>query len=184
MPKPKNQHCIRLDKAAVLLIAIVMVIGAVAGTTVAFLTTKTEDVANQFEYGKVSCQVDETFANGTKSKVTIKNTGNIPAYIRAKVVVTWKDADGNVYGKAPASSDYLITYGSEWTQGTDGYYYYNTPVDANGSTPALITECKKTADAAAPEGYDLSVEIIADAIQSQPANARREAWNYPASSGT
>ena len=183
MPKPKNQHCIRLDKAAVLLIAIVMVIGAVAGTTVAFLTTKTEDVANQFEYGKVSCQVDETFANGTKSDVKITNTGNIPAYIRAKVVVTWKDADGNVYGKAPASSDYSITYGSEWTQGTDGYYYYNTPVDANGSTPALITECKKTADAAAPEGYDLSVEIIADAIQSQPANARTEAWNYPASSG-
>ena len=43
-------------------------------------------------------------------------------------------------------------------------------------TPVLITKCEKKGNA--PKDYDLSVEILADAIQSEPANAVMEAWGY------
>ena len=35
--------------------------------------------------------------NNVKKEVSIQNTGNVRAFIRAEVVVTWKDKDGNVY---------------------------------------------------------------------------------------
>ena len=40
----------------------------------------------------------------------------------------------------------------------------------------LIKECKKVDGVTPPDGYDLSVEIIASGIQSTPDGAVKEAW--------
>ena len=106
----------------------------------------------------------------------IQNTGDIPAYIRARIVVTWKDTSGNVSAVPVKDSDYTMDMGTGWIEGKDGYWYCKTAVNPNVSTPELITECKKTANANVPDDYDLSVEILADAIQSEPASAVTEAW--------
>ena len=148
--------------------------GAVGGTW-AFLVAQSEPVQNNFTYAHVSCTINEEFDGTTKSNVKIQNTGDIPAYIRARIVVTWKDANGNVSSTVPVkNTDYTIAFNeTDWKQEGE-YWYCKTAVDAKDFTPVLITKCEKTGDS--PDGYDLSVEILADAIQSEPASAVTEAW--------
>ena len=74
---------IRMNKTAATLMAIIMLIGAVIGSTVAFLITNTGPVENTFAYASVSCEVKEDFNGSTKKDVQIKNTGSTDAYIRA-----------------------------------------------------------------------------------------------------
>ncbi len=176
--KHARKSNLRWKRSFVLLTALTVLMLGVVGATISYLVTSTEPVTNTFEYAKVTCQVNESFSNGVKSDVKIQNTGNIDAYIRAAVIVTWKDASGNVYGQPVPADAYNIEYNrTDWTQKGD-YWYCSTAIAANDSTPALIVTCSKTDKADPPAGYDLSVEILADAIQSQPANAVTEAWGY------
>lgn len=169
-----NKSGFRWKRSGILLAAVIVLLAGAVGGTWAFLVAQSEPVQNKFTYAHVSCTIKEKFDGTTKSDVQIQNTGDIPAYIRARIVVTWKDTSGNVSAVPVKVSDYTMDMGTGWTKGTDGYWYYNTAVDATKFTPVLITECKKTGTA--PKDYDLSVEILADAIQSEPANAVKEAW--------
>ena len=169
-----NKSGFRWKRSGILLAAVIVLLAGAVGGTWAFLVAQSEPVQNNFTYAHVSCTIKEKFDGTTKSDVEIQNTGNIPAYIRARIVVTWKDTSGNVSAVPVKDSDYTITFnGEKWTLQGD-YWYCNTAVNPDGFTPKLITECKKTGTA--PDGYDLSVEILADAIQSEPANAVKEAW--------
>lgn len=166
----------RWRKEFVLLVSVFAMIAGVVGGTVAYLVADTEPLTNNFDLAEVSCRVEEKFKNQIKENVQIQNTGDIPAYIRAKVVVTWKDEDGNVYGQAPvAETNYTISYSSDWAPDGD-YWYYNTPVKPKEFTPVLINRCSSSGTE--PEGYHLSVEILAEAIQSEPTKAIQEAWGY------
>ena len=170
-------------RSFVLVASVLVLLLAVAGGTLAWLTANTGPVVNTFAPAHVTCQVDETFDGITKSDVKVKNAGDIPAYIRAYIVVTWKDSDGNVYGQKPVKdTDYTMTMGSNgWTQ-KDGYWYCNTAIDSGGFTPVLIDSC--TSNNSAPDGYNLSVEIIAEAIQSVPEAAVETAWGVTISEGS
>lgn len=177
----KGKHIARRRKQIkplALLLSLSFILLAAVGGTVAYLTAQSNNVTNTFTPSKVLCAVEETFDGTSKSNVTVKNTGDTEAFIRAMVIVTWKDADGNVCGAAPKpNTDYTITYGDGWTQRTeDGYWYCNTAIQPNASTPALIESCTPGETATPPAGYGLSVEIIADAVQSVPTKAAQEAW--------
>lgn len=173
-----NKSGFRWKRSGILLAAVIVLLAGAVGGTWAFLVAQSEPVQNNFTYAHVSCTIKEKFDGTTKSDVQIQNTGDIPAYIRARIVVTWKDASGNVSAVPVKDTDYTITFnGEKWTQ-QDDYWYCKTAVNPNGFTPKLITECKKTDNANAPKDYDLSVEILADAIQSEPASAVTEAWGY------
>ena len=166
-----------MKRSLVLVVSVLALVLAVAGGTLAWLTANSGPVTNTFTPAKVTCEVDEKFENNVKSAVSIRNTSNIDAYIRAYVVVTWKNADGEVYGKQPVKgTDHTMT-GPEtgWVEGTDGYYYYTSPVGVDKTTGVLITECKPITGQA-PADYDLSVEIIAEAIQSLPTTTVVDVW--------
>ena len=175
--KRRRKSRTRMNRATVLLMAILMLIGVVAGSTVAYLITKTDDVQNTFEYGRVSCRVDETFNGTTKENVCVTNTGNISAYIRATYVINWLDKDGNIAASVPTGYGYELIENpdSKWTKGSDGYFYYPTPVAPEGKTGGSLLTCTVTQRPETPE-YTLSVEILATAVQSQPASAVKEAW--------
>lgn len=186
--RAKKHSRIRMNKLAILFIAVVMLIGAVVGSTVAFLVTKTAPVENKFTYASVSCAVSETFNGATKEKVQIKNTGTTDAYIRATYVVNWLNKDGSIapvpQGTTPDGYTLSISENPDnaWTKGTDGYFYYLKPVAPGEFTKdGSLVYCSVVY----PENaeYTLSVEILATAVQSTPANAVREAWpNMPQSS--
>ena len=181
--KANNKPRIRMNKLAILFIAVVMLIGAVVGSTVAFLVTKTAPVENKFTYANVTCAVAETFTSGgtTKKDVKIQNPGTTDAYIRATYVVTWRDMSGNVVPSVPDGYSYKLTENPDgkWKK-IDDYFYYPTPVEPESSTLGSLLTCTVT-HPDNPE-YVLNVEILASTIQSTPANAVTEAWGVTPSS--
>lgn len=179
----KRKPNIRLNRTAVLIMAVLLLLGAAVGSTVAFLIDKTEPVKNAFEYAKVSCEVTEKFDQNKKEDVKVKNTGTIDAYIRATYVVNWVDEQGNIAAAVPEGYSYNVTENpdSKWTKGSDGYFYYTSPVAPGNSTEGSLLTCTVTYPVN-PE-YTLSVEILAEAIQSTPANAVQEAWGVTPTSG-
>ena len=177
-------------RSLILLLTLVLLIGSGIGMTVGFLSTRTEPVQNDFTYGKVSCEVLETFDKENnryiKRDVRIKNTGNTSAYIRVLLVFTWKDEKGNVYVNKPQiNEDYQINpdISNGWSiyQNSIGTfsYYYKYPVAAGEATPNLIDSLRQTPGVVGPENgkYALSVEIVADAVQAEPADAVTNAWD-------
>ena len=172
----KRKPNIRLNRTAVLIMAVLLLLGAAVGSTVAFLTDKTEPVKNSFEYAKVSCEVTENFTNNKKDNVRAKNTGTTDAYIRATYVVNWVDAQGNIASSDPAGYKYTLTanLNNSWTKGSDGYFYYTSPIAPGDSTQGSLLTCTVTYPDN-PE-YTLSVEVLAEAIQSVPEDAVKAAW--------
>lgn len=169
-----DRHGIRMNRTAVLLIAIILLISTAVGSTVAFLATKTEPVENSFEYANVSCEVMQD-RDTDGSIVQVKNTGTISAYIRAAVVANWIDVDGNIAASVPEGYSYDLTCSSgSWAQGKDGFFYYLLPVAPGALTEGNLLICTVTCPET-PE-YTLSVEVLAEAIQSTPASAVYEAW--------
>ena len=169
-----GRHGIRMNRTAVLLIAIILLISTAVGSTVAFLATKTEPVENSFEYANVSCEVMQD-RDTDGSIVQVKNTGTISAYIRAAVVANWIDVDGNIAASVPEGYSYDLTCSSgSWAQGKDGFFYYLLPVAPGALTEGNLLICTVTCPET-PE-YTLSVEVLAEAIQSTPASAVYEAW--------
>ena len=164
----------RVYRTAVLLIAVLLLISTAVGSTAAFLVTKTEPVVEAFAYAQVSCQVIDTMG--------VKNTGTAQAYIRASYAVNWRlDGEESIAAAVPEGYSYdLDENQGAWVDGGDGYFYYPAPVDPGGETPSLLT-----CSVLCPEepAYTLSVEVVAEAIQSTPAEAAEDAWGVTVSDG-
>lgn len=175
----------RAKKPLAALVALVLILGAVVGGTLAYLAARTDAIVNTFNPAKVDITVDENFNGKTKENVKITNTGDTDVYIRATYVVTWKDTDGNVYPEQPQpEDDYTIGLNPDggWYH-FNGYYYYTYPVASGASTGVLIDECAPVAGKA-PEGYTLSVDVLASAIQSAPPEAVGQAWGVSIAPGS
>lgn len=158
-----------------LLLALILVVGAAAGGTVAWLTQTTQTENNNFSYGTVSCAINENFDGTTKSNVTVTNTGNTPAYIRAACIVNWVDAQGNIVANVPADYTYSLSIPETgWITGSDGYYYYNGVVAPDATTTGSLLTC--TSSHPDDGEYKLSVKVIASAVQATPSTAVNEAW--------
>ena len=173
-----NGKRVMKTKKPVALVALLLLLCCTVAGTLAYLVTSTNSVTNTFTPASVSTEVNEDFDGITKSNVTIKNTGNIDAYIRAAVIINWADGDGNVSATPVKDGDYVIKYdrSNTWKKIGD-YWYYTKPVAADSLTEkALIESCTPVAGKA-PEGYDLQVTILADGIQSEPLTAIKEAWH-------
>ena len=183
---PKRVQRRRQRLFITLLVSLLLVFGIAVGGTVAFITTQTENKTNTFSPARVSCEVTEEFNGTQKSDVAVKNTGNTDAYVRATVNITWmknNDAgDQTVTARVPqAGVDYTITYREDtgWIKGTDGYWYYQTPIAPGAVTNILIGSCEQLEGAKVPDGYHLSVEIVASAIQSSPTTVASTEWKVP-----
>ena len=189
-----------MKKKALLTMSVVLLLLVAVGTTLAYIFTKTDPVVNTFTPSKVSCAVVENSGRPVsggiqntgdkKSNVQIKNTGDTDAYIRVAVVVNWISADGTrVWATKPVEGDdYTINLdlNNGWSPVGD-YYYYGSAVapcthkdgdeHAGCMTSVLIRSCTSV-PGRAPDGYYLSVEIVASAIQSKGmgANSAQEAW--------
>lgn len=177
-------------KALTLLVCLVMLVAVTVGGTLAYLMASTQPVKNEFAPANVSCQVvEDPFGGTTKTNVQIRNTGNTKAYIRAAVIVTWKNDNGEIYAATPQKvTDYTINFNSnnDWFEGNDGFWYHLTEIapcthvgdqEHKGCmTSVLINSCSPI-DGKAPEGYYLSVEIVASAIQSAPDSVVGKEWS-------
>lgn len=171
-------------KSILLLISVaVLLIGAV-GATVAYLTTQTTPIENTFTPAEVGVEVDDDVAGHIKKNVTVRNTKDVPVYVRVAVVANWCDANGNIMAYGEDASGNPVTpwneydkieeaAGSKWTY-HNGYFYYSDVVNAN----TTVTFFDEYAAPAGPDGAHLEMDIIAQAIQAEPTDAVEEAWDF------
>lgn len=163
-------------KNLITLVSLLAILCVTVGGTLAYLVTTSGPVTNTFTPTSVTTEVLEKFENNKKTEVKIKNTGSTDAYIRAAIVVTWQNAKGEVYGTQPAANDYNLVIGDGWTEGNDGFYYWNGIVKSDDDAPndcwtgELITSCSPKVVPPA-DGYFLNVEIIGSGIQAKGKDA-------------
>lgn len=159
----------------------VMVVTVATVPLYARYVKQTEDVSNIFSRAEVTDpSVDESFDGVEKSnvKISVGETG-YPVYVRATIVITWKklvEVDGKfeevIYYDPPVVDDdytlalVLTELTDGWKKGSDGFYYYTSPVTSGGETSVLISSCKQMTNANVPDGYFLSVDVIAQTIQA------------------
>lgn len=157
-------------------VAIVLCLSVGAYMTISYLTSDSS-LENTFTIASVQPEVKETFENDIKSNVYVKNNGDIPVYIRAKIMIYYQDQDKKILGDIPNEDDYTITYPENlkdcWIPAEDGFYYYIDKVDSQSKTTQLIKKCEsKVTD---PDKH-LVVDIITEAIQANPQEAVEDAW--------
>lgn len=167
-------------KTLVLLTALFLIFTVTAGSTLAYLVTKTDSVVNTFQPSVMQGGIDEEFDGMTKTDVKVTNTGDVPAYVRAAIIINWVDDEGKVVTEPVVASDYDMSLNtSNWTKIGD-YYYYTSVLAAKSETKDLIESCTVTATGKA-KGYRLSVEILAQAVQSEPEQAVKDVWGVSSS---
>jgi len=169
----------RAKRKTALLVSLILLFTMTMGATVAFLIDATQEEKNVFTPAEVPPTIVETWPDDHKVKENVKvtNLGNVDAYIRAAIVVTWQDAQGNVAPVVPGEDDYTLeisTTGGWSAKQADGYYYYLSPVAANDpksdadTTGVLISRATQDVE---KEGYTLSIEILAQTIQVEGTDA-------------
>lgn len=183
-----SKKVIRWNRSFVVLAALLVLVLGIVGTTLAWLTDKTDALTNNFTYAKVSCEVLEDVDEDKteKRKVWIQNTGNTDAYIRATYVVTIRDEEGNILYDAYETKDFKdymrgleskISDAPPWQRGSDGYWYYMLPVAPNELTKELFKSTIYPLRIKINEKFAYTyIEILASAVQAMPTNAVTEAW--------
>ena len=164
-------------RLAMMVLSVVLLLALAVGGTLAWLSTKTTSVTNTFTPAKVNCEVEEDFNEntGVKTNVNVKNTSNIAVYIRVKLVTyRTNDAGQHIGGTATLPE---FTPGENWVKHGE-YYYYTLPV-APGEKPTAnladsMTLEKSYKDA---DGGKQALDVMAEAIQSEPEKAVGEAWS-------
>lgn len=179
-----------------------LLIAAVIGGVMAFLTDNEEEV-NTFTVGNVKIDLtedewvepDTVVPGGIYAKnPTVNNTGKNDAYIRVNVIVS----DYNAFlaaMRAHEITDLATVFAgydeSKWTRcgepvvntanDTVTYsYYYNAAVPAKGTTGAIFTSVKIPEQFTSEEmeslGEAFTITITADAIQAQGFDSVQQAF--------
>ena len=174
-------------KAAVITViaAVILTLGIVVAY--AFLAGRSNNQVNN----ELVADTDPVSVVGENYAVTV--TADYATYVRAAIVVNWIEVDasgnptGNVHSRAPVEgTDYVLSLNllgpfavpsklkcDQWSLGNDGFYYYSSPVEANGATEVLVNTCGVKESANVPESetsgnsYKLNLTLVAQTIQAK-----------------
>lgn len=168
-------------KTATALVCLIIVATIATSATLAFIIVETAQLLNQFQVAEVNVTT-----NAAASTFTVDADSDTSAYIRVAIVVNYQDTLGSVYRVgAVLGTHYDLNEsldGTNWIKGSDGYYYYKSPVAVGGTTQTLpVTVTSRTL----PDGeedptgggkYKLTVTYAVTAVQATPLEAVEEAW--------
>lgn len=152
-------------------LVVLLLAAAVTAGVYAYLQTKGNLAQNTIEPApEPTIQIQESLREENdrvvKENVCV-DVGNpgYAVYVRATIVATWQDQDGNIFYQMPTQGTaYTLQINTEdWFQAGE-FYYFKKPVNS-GKTDELIELCKWIGDPPV-DGYDLHVEVIAQTIQA------------------
>lgn len=113
---------------------------SVQGALAYFTTYATAKGGVRVSLGGTRTAVEEEFGDWKKT-ISIRNTGELPCYVRVKVL---------------AGSQLTISAsGSGWSQGSDGYWYYANPVQ-----PGEVTADALVAAITVPDGMSTDFDVV------------------------
>jgi len=182
-PTPRPAKRQRRSRANVLLLSLLFVAVFAIGGTLAYFTNQQDPVENTFAPSNVDCTITEEFDGRIKKDVNVQNSGDTDVFIRVKLVsYRINNEDERIGGLAPIPA---FTPGSGWVE-YGGLYYYTAPV-APGAAPQAPLIGSDGIQLAGPYddlygGYQV-IEVLAEAIQSAPAEAVGQAWNVRIANG-
>lgn len=167
-------------KITAIIASMVLACGLSVGGTIAWLFDDAS-VTNTFEMANVEGSIPETFENNVKSNVKVTNNGDIPAYVRVMLTPTIMNDDGtsstpdSIANVKPVEGEnYTLDLNTtQWFKGSDGFYYYKTPVEAGDETAVLVNSAMEQN---LEEGQYLRLDVSAQLIQADPTTAVEEAW--------
>lgn len=181
--KPETERK-RRGRMATVVLSLVLLLALAVGGTVAWLSARTPNVTNHFTPAYVTCEVTEKFdkTTGVKTDVNVTNTSNVDAYLRVKLVTyRTNDAGQHIGGTATLPE---FTPGENWVKHGE-YYYYTLPV-APGEKPAanLAKKMTLTTSYEDADGGKQALDVMAEAIQSEPEKAVADAWGVKIAPGS
>lgn len=160
-------------RTVTLLLALALLTCGVVGT-VAYLVAGTDPIKNIFQKTDVPNDIVENFDGEVKESITVKNEGNIAAYIRLRLVSYRVDDDGNRIGGTAQIPAFAPANG--WFQVGD-YYYYPDSVEPEGFTLNLLPsggiQLQTYTDV---DGGKQVIEVISESIQSVPESTVEQTW--------
>lgn len=179
-PERKPRHGAK--RLSTLLLSVILVVTIAVGGTVAYLVTQDAPITNTFTPSHVTCKVDENFDGKTKTNVNVTNTGDTEAYIRVKLVTYRVNKNGQHIGGTATIPPF--DPGTNWFE-YGGYYYYTLPVKPNEQpTSDLIGSITLESPYTDADGGKQVIEVMAEAIQSAPAEAIGKSWGVTISEGS
>lgn len=180
---PVHGKAIRTGRLTTMVIATVLLLALAIGGTVAWLSTKDAPITNTFNPSEVACQVEESFdkTTGEKRNVNVTNTGDTEAYIRVKLV-TYRTNDQGKHIGGTASLP-AFTRGANWVKYGD-YYYYTLPVAPKEKPEADLISSITLESYTDVDGGHQAIDVMAEAIQSEPARAVGQAWGVSIAPGS
>ena len=131
----------KMNRRILLLLSCIVLVAAFsAGSTLAYLSVRTDTIINQFEPGKVNGNIEETFENNIKSSIKVKNTGNIDCYVRILLIPYWVSQYGSRVGED--AWDLMVKFNeTDWFAREEGgmiYYYHRSPIAPEELTGELL----------------------------------------------
>lgn len=152
------------------------IIAAFSGSVLAYMFKQTDYKENTIIPARLTCEVKEiTNADiSKKTQITVKNTGNISAYIRVRLVSYWVDEKG-IVPKESHQPNFIVS--KDWIKGSDDTYYYKHPVSPGDETLNILDESSIIELAEDNDGNKQVIEIFAEAIQSKPLKSVINSWN-------
>lgn len=172
------------SRAFIALLALVLVIGCVAGGTVAWLVAKTDPVVNTFTYGNIDITLTETTGKDYKiipgtditknPKVTVKG-GSEACWLFVKVDKVGTFVEGKV--------TYAVA--NDWTAlpGVDGVYYRevaavtaDTDFNVLEGNKITVSEDLTKAEVDAITADEISLTFTAYAVQKENITTAADAW--------
>ena len=180
--RPVCRRTYHKGRLTAMVIATAMLLALAIGVTAAWLSAKDAPITNTFNSSRVDCEVTESFNGTVKRNINVKNTGDTEAYIRVKLVTYRTNDQGQHIGGTAALPSFAL--GENWVE-YGGYYYYTLPVAAGEKPAANLTDSMTLTTAYTDaDGGHQSIDVMAEAIQSGPAQAVGEAWGVSISQGS
>lgn len=173
MTKSKNK------KIALITVVIAILLAIAIGGTYAYIYSSNTKV-NTFGIGENVSHITEDFETPTdeqmvpggtvKKDVKVTNTG-MPSYVRVYVAISSSDFEETF------SIDWNTT---DWTKGSDGYWYYNKVVGEGESTSSLMTTVTfndKITDFKNKVKNAEGISVYEETVQAQGFSSAVEAFN-------
>ena len=133
-------------------VSILALLAVTVGGTLALMAAQANSVTNQFTVADVNTEIEEVLTEGNK-QVSIKNIGESPVYVRARIMVSGVAASqvqvvSDVSNATDADKVYLVMANTtsdgvadKWQKvgtDTDDFYYYLGVVETGGQTENLL----------------------------------------------
>lgn len=167
------------------IIAAVVTVCIAVGGAIAFLTAYTEPITNTFQMSTVDIDITDKVEGGIKKDVGVTNnsTDGVPIYARIRFVTYWENDKGEIVASdeqpilpfekgAEDGSGNPMEIPKDWFK-CNGYYYYAKPISTN-TTVQLFESFRMDVDE--EKGLHQVLEVLAEGIQSMPAEAVQTAW--------